>query len=740
MTLLSFSGNMRVKNILAGLKVLICFCCLHPAYCQQAPGDRPKVGIVLSGGAAKGLAHIGALKVIEEVGLPVDFIAGTSMGSIIGGLYAIGYDAEYIEKLVCEQDWDKLFGDQVSRRDLSIEEKSEEDLFFMSIPLHESGISLPAGLISGQNIENLLNKLCAHVYHIRNFNDFTIPYFCVATDIISGKEVVLTSGYLPEAIRASMAIPSIFEPVELNNQFLVDGGVINNFPVDHMINMGADIIIGVYTGYQQPAREEFGSFYKIFKKTVYITSDEKSKKNKLLCNVLISPDFTGFEPFNFKDADTIIERGEKAARSMMPVLQTLADSLRELYDFEPAKPLFEPLDSILLKEIHINGLNSVSLKLLKGKLRLDENSKVTPEDIHNAINDAYSSLYFEKITYELEELDDGSTEKGVRLIINVREREGGLIRVGLNYNTDFKSQITLNATFRNLLLDGSKLSVNFGLGENPRFLVSYFKNNGWKPGFGLDLDIQNFDMFQFEGARKVSTLNYTNYSSRLYFQSIFSNSYSLGAGIEYEKVIIKPIISDTIKGNTSTDYYNPYGFIHLDTYDNISYPTRGSRFIIMYKLVNNQSISPVHFMTFSYDQAISPEKRLTFIPGIYGGISTADSATSIYHCYLGGLNQFYRKVFLPFAGLEFMQVSNRNIAAAGLNIQYNFWKNNYVILRFNAAITSWDFNKLFDENNDIYGFGLTFSNNSIIGPIEITFMGSNMHKDLFTYFNIGYLF
>ncbi len=731
---------MRVKITFFGLFLFVSLSYHYDVFGQQSTGDRPKVGIVLSGGAAKGLAHIGVLKVIEEVGLPVDFIAGTSMGSVIGGLYAIGYDAEHLEQLALEQDWNKLLGDNIYRQDLSIEEKNEEDLFFISFPFGESGLSLPPGLISGQNIENTLNKLCAHVYHIRNFNNLNIPFLCVATDILTGKEVAIRSGYLPRAIRASISIPSIFEPTRFDDLLLVDGGVINNFPVDHMIRMGADIIIGINVGYQMPDSNKLDDLFKILEQTVFITSYEKDNNNKALCDILISPDLTGLNLSNFSMADTIIRRGEKAARSLMPVLQALADSLNEMYYFQSTKPSFEPLDSLLVKEINIHGLNKVSTKLLTGKIRLDEDSKTTPEEIFNAINHAYSSLYFEKITYELEDINDGSPEKEVRLIINVRESKGGSVRVGMNYNTDFKSSIILNATFRNLLLDGSKLSVNFGLGENPRFLASYFKNNGWKPGFGLDLDIKNFDVFQFEGTRKVATLDYTDYSSRFYLQSIFSNSYSLGTGMEYERVILKPIISETIEETQSTDFYNAYGFIQLDTYNDISYPTRGSRFITLYKLVNNQSIAPVHFLTFRYDQAIGSGKRLTFIPSICGGISTADSSASIYHFYLGGLNQFYRKGLIPFPGLEFMQVTNRNVAGAGINIQHNLWKNNYVTLCFRAASTSWDFYKLFEKNSGIYGLGLTFGNNSIIGPIEITFMGSNLHRDLFTYFNIGYWF
>jgi len=720
--------------------LFVCFSFHYTTLAQLAHGERPKVGIVLSGGAAKGLAHIGVLKVIEETGLPVDYIGGTSMGGIVGGLYAVGYDAKQLEQIAHNQDWNKLITDATSRKDLSIEEKSEEDMFFISFPIGETGVTLPPGIISGQNIENTLNRLCSHVYQIRNFNLLPIPFLCVAMDIVTGNEVVLSEGYLPDALRATMAIPSIFEPVVKDEMLLVDGGVINNFPADHVKNLGADILIGIDVGYQKPAKEELGDLYKIFEQMVFLTSAERDMQNKKLCDILISPVLSDLAASNFSAADSFIARGEQAARSMLPLLKSLADSLNEYYTPMPGKHHFEPIDSLLLKKISIQGLNKVSEKLLLGKLQLDENSMIAPEEIFNAIDHAYSSLYFEKITYELEEMDDSSSEKGARLIINVREREGGLIRVGLNYNTDFKSSIILNATFRNLLLDGSKFSINLGLGENPRFLASYFKNNGWKPGFGLDLDIQNFDIFQFEGTRKTSTLDFTGYSSRLYLQSIFSNSYSLGGGIEYERVILKPIISETIEETQSADFYNAYGFIHLDTYDDIFYPTRGSRFITMYKLINNRSIPHAHFLTFRYNQTIGSGKRLTFIPGIYGGLSTTDSTASIYHFYLGGLNQFFRKGLIPFPGLEFMQVANRNIAGAGMNIQYNLWKNNYITLRFNAGATSWDFNKLFEKNSGIYGLGLTFGNNSVIGPIEITLMGSNLHRDLFTYFNIGYWF
>jgi NTE family protein len=707
---------------------------------QSQENSRPKIGIVLSGGAAKGIAHIGALKVIEEAGLPVDYIGGTSMGGIMAGLYAIGYNASELEKIAINQDWTNLISDDINRRDISIEEKTDEDLFFVSFPIRESKISLPTGIIAGQNIENNINKLCAHVYNIRDFNQFQIPYLCVAMDLVTGSEIVMRSGYLPEAMRSTMAIPSIFEPVQKDSLLLIDGGVLNNFPADHVKNMGADILIGIDVTLKGNSKNRKNDLLKILGQTIVWTSAKKDQANRALCNILISPDISGYGLSSFNDADSLIARGEKAARIVFPILKALADSLKDIYDFTPVIPSYQPPDSFLLKEIKISGLNRVSEKLINGKLQFEVPSKVTHDDIYKAINNAYSSLYFEKITYEIQEADENSPGNEIRLKIQVREREGALIRVGLNYNSDFKASIIFNATFRNLLLDGSRLSVNFGLGENPRLLASYFKNNGWKPGFGLDLEINNYDIFRYEGSRKVSTLDFTDYSARLYTQSIFSNSYSLGLGVEFENQVIKPVISDVIDETQYDQYYNAYGFIHLDTYDDLFFPKIGSRFNAMYKLIYNPSISPAHFLMYRYEQAVKLSKKITIIPSLFGGFTSVDSATTAYQFHLGGLNQFYRLGQIPFTGLNFMQVTNRNIVAAGLNFQYNFWRNNYIVFRVNAGLTSWDFRNLLVKENGILGFGLSVGNNSLIGPIEITFMGSNLHREPMAYLNIGYWF
>jgi NTE family protein len=737
---------MKIKSGYRYLKVnpLVFLCyivCTFNLVSGQSPAvTRPKVGIVLSGGAAKGLAHIGVIKVIEEAGIPVDFIAGTSMGAIIGGLYSVGYDAHRLENITVHQNWNKLLSDYIPRTDLSVEEKKEEDLFFVSFPFGKSGVKIPSGIISGQNIENLINTLCIPAYKTRNFNQLRIPFLCVAMDIISGKEVVMRDGYLPDAMRASMAIPTLFEAIPRDSFLLVDGGVINNFPADRLKELGADIIIGVDVGYVEPQPTVSYDLFKIFEQTVFLSSEPRIIANRKLCNILITPDLTGYGSSDFNDADTLIARGEKAARLHISELYALRDSLRNYPDYAFEKPELHTIDSVFLKEIQIHGLDRVSARLITGKLQLNMLSWIKPDDIKTAVNNAFSSLYFSKVTYELQPFENEKSGCNVRLIIHVTEKEGGLLRIGINYNSYYKASIIMNATFRNILLAGSKLSVNLGLGDSPKFLASYFKNNGAIPGFGIDIEGQNMDIYYYKAAHKITTIDFTDISFRIYTQSIFKNSIALGGGFEYEFANLKPVVGEVMPESKSNRFYNGYFFMHIDRFDDASYPTNGSRFFAMYKMIHTSGIDYEHLIHFRYEKALPVVKQLTFIPSVFGGYASADSSERIYQLYLGGMNQLNNKGLLPFAGLDFMQVNNRITAGMGAGMQYNFWRNNFVVLKVNAGSAAWNPEDLFGKGSGLYGFGITLGNNSIIGPIEITFMVSNVHHDLLSYFNIGYWF
>ena len=719
---------------------VICFLPGQWAGGQNTPGHRPKVGLILSGGAAKGMAHVGVLKVIEEAGLKIDYIGGTSMGGLVSALYAIGYSADSLAGLVASLDWDRLLSDDIFRRELSIEEKPDFDRFFVTFPLQERKVKLPQGVVSGQNIENIIAELCSHVHNIQDFNQFQIPFLCVSADVATGAEVIHREGYLPSAMRATMAIPSLFTPVNIDGRLLIDGGVVNNFPVEHVQEMGADILIGVNVGHQPFTAEDEVNFLKVMEQTIFLASNKLTKENIKLCDIYIAPDITGYSSTSFSAGDSLISRGDRAAREHFDRFKNLADSLNSIEYIPYAIPTFEPLDSFLLSEIHIDGIEKVSGKLLTGKLNLNVLEKVTPQQVSEAIDNVYSSLFFEKVTYELEPVYDEVLGSSVKLKIKVKERKGGQLMVGLNYNTSYKASITLNTTFRNILLNGSKLSLNLALGENQYFQARYEKNNGWRPGFVVDIRGQNFDLNIYSDGKKQGVIDYADIGAAIFTRSIIGKSYAFGFGGEVERITMKPDIGEIIPGKQAGNYYNLLGYIDLDTYDNRFFPTIGTRFNALYKFINDQELNYTHFLRLEFEQAARLGKRFTLLPRAYGGISTADSSLQIYQFYLGGLNRTQRKGLLPFAGLDFMEQSGRNVFALGLDLQYNFWRSNYLVLRTNIGSTSWELENILLFESAFSGFGLTLGNMSLIGPIEFTLMRSNLRNNFLFYINIGYYF
>ena len=316
--------------------------------------ERPKVGLALSGGAARGFAHVGVIKVLEEVGMPIDCVAGTSMGAVIGGLYAAGYTAAEIESLSIHVDWDELFSDAVGRRPLAMAYKRWDARYAVTLPMDGWRPVLPAGLIAGQKITKLLCRMTLPVQHVDDFRALPYSYMCVATDIETGEVVQLDHGNLADAIRASMAIPSLFTPVVIDGRLLVDGGVVRNLPAQDARDLGADIVIGVEAVEPLYKEGELNSMMRIMDQAIHFQISGTSREQRELCDLLIVPE-SDRPGYDFSQAAYFIERGEAAARAILPQLRALSDSLRALSKpekhWKPARP-----ESIFVTELLVEGV------------------------------------------------------------------------------------------------------------------------------------------------------------------------------------------------------------------------------------------------------------------------------------------------------------------------------------------------------------------------------------------------
>ena len=275
---------------------------------------QPKIGLVLSGGGAKGLAHVGVLKVLEKAGIKVDIITGTSMGALVGALYASGYRAAELEKIIRSQNWSRLIFDVIPRWQLRMNDKKGDGRYFIDFGLKKGKIVTEGGLTRGQRVSLLLSRLTWPVHHIRDFSKLPTPFACMATDLQTGQPVVLSNGSLADAMRASMSIPSVFNPAMVNGRMLVDGGLVRNFPVSQAKKMGADIIIGVDVSDAPKTQKELKSAFVILSQISMYRNEKDLKRQRALCNILISPDIRGFTSASFTKAEILMHRGEEAAK------------------------------------------------------------------------------------------------------------------------------------------------------------------------------------------------------------------------------------------------------------------------------------------------------------------------------------------------------------------------------------------------------------------------------------------
>lgn len=728
------------KTLIYTASLILCIGWFGDVKAQEITSPRPRVGLVLSGGGAKGFAHIGALKVLEEAGIRPDFIGGTSMGSIIGGLYAIGYSAHALDSIVQSEDWDILLRDKIQRRNISIEEKLDDERYIISFPLANRKIDIPAGIIRGQNISLLLSVLTSPVYRTRDFKKFPIPFLCVAADLEIGQTVVIDSGYLASAMRASMSIPTLFMPTELDNRLLVDGGLLNNYPVADVKNSGADIIIGVDVQRSLYKKDELNTFMKVINQSAAFLRQPLNEANRELVDISIKPEVNKYQVLDFNLADSLIYQGEKAARKNFGQLRALADSLDKLGPAPPVIVLSRPLDSVFVERVIVSGLNHVSDDLVKGKLDVEEGTWVQLADIERGVKRIYGSQYFDLVTFEL-----SPCLKGACLNIKVLEKSAGLIRLALHYDNDNLASILVNSTFRNVVFNGSKLSLDFELGKNPRFAARYFINRGLAPGLGINLRNESFDIYLNNTKDKYAAFRYNEYLFDIYSESILSNSVSMGLGSQIQFSNITENVSAVEISDMNSNFLSAYGFFRMDTYDRIYFTHRGTQFYAEYRLTKGISkdyiaYKPIHTILLRYFKAYPVLRRVTLLTKFYGYIASGDTIPNQYRSYMGGLGEYHVNNMIPFMGLSFMQRSGNVGIAFNLDAQWRFWKDNYVTLSWDVGNTAVKTKNLMDGNTLASGIGLTYGYDSPIGPLEFTVMASNYSKSAMTYFNIGFRF
>ena len=722
-------------------------------YAEDPPQEvekskRPTVGLVLSGGGAKGFAYIGLLKVLQETGLQVDYIGGSSIGSIMGGLYAIGYHPDSIAKMIRIQNWTSLLSDGTARKYVAYDEKEFGEKTILSVYIRNKKIGLSNAFYQGQQVDMLLNHYFSPAYRTYSFSDFQTPFLCMGTDLYTGDAIVLDKGYLPKAIRASMSIPGYFAPTDYMGYYLVDGGVVNNYPVKQVKEMGAEIIIGgdvqqgLYT-----TKKQLNTITAILDQITSFPAIEANQVADSLTNISVRIKLN-YGMKDFDDYDSIIAKGERVARAHYAEIKALTDSLNAL-EYRPLKSYdAQPLDSLQFGKILIQGNTRTPAKYFYTFFKDIKGHLIAIRDLETIINYIYGSNYFERASYEMD-----NTKSPPDLIIDVVEAAPGILSAGIHFDNDYNGSIILNGAFRNLLGKNTKLFANLILGVNPRVKLLYLVGWSGKAGLGVSVDLYSFKFNIYDKSSKVDQLTFINNKASVFFNSMFLNMYNIRAGFDYEYFRFR---QDLQVDTTITKYQNfrsygtPFISINADTRDDAYFPTRGFigtlRAEYVMPLSGNwvkQIFTNSAIIYLNYIQSIPLSKKFTLRLGIFaGGTLKQSDSPPVQHLFaLGGLNnRNYVETFLDFTGAQFVQNYGSYSLIGRLKLQYNLFKKNYITLRTDVGGSEGTVDELFQSRSFMVGYGVTYSYNSFIGPIELTLMGSNINPGPMLFLNLGFWF
>ncbi|HYI76924.1 MAG TPA: patatin-like phospholipase family protein [Chryseolinea sp.] len=566
---------MRLKEKYFFILVAVCS---SVAFSCLAQTERPKIGLVLSGGGAKGIAHIGILKAMEEAGLTPDYITGTSMGSIVGGLYAAGYSADELKTVVLDANWSELLTNKIPYNHVTFEEKPFYGRYLADFYFEHKKLILPKGIIEGEALIQLFSRLTRYVHGIGDFNKLPIPFACVATDITTGKPVVLDKGSLALSMRASMAIPSIFTPVRIDGRLLVDGGLVRNMPVNEVLAMGADIVIGVFVSGDLDPEENLTSAVSIMMQSAFITSAFDSREQMAKCNILISPDLQGFSTGSFNMAPQILERGEDTGKKYREIFKKLADSLNR---FGPGHVVVKSQEEqqYQFKEVQVEGTSDDRKNFVLGKFRFRPGESISIDELEERIRIIYGTQYFEKLWYEI--LD---SEGSHILKVYATERPQTQIRFAYHYDAENKGGVVGNVTLRNVLLNRSRTIFEADLATFPRVMLDYFKYLGQEQNLALQGTgfFSSNELPAYDNSGELNSVFSSRFTSgRLRFQTTRFLDHAFGVEASFSRLLLKPKIADDstrfLLSKIKYTYTSLSIFHRFDNFNDRYFPTRGFR-------------------------------------------------------------------------------------------------------------------------------------------------------------------
>ena len=745
--------------------------------------EKPKVALVLSGGGAKGLAHIPLLQTLDSLGIVPDLVVGNSMGSVMGGLYAAGYSGDSIAKIAHMADWDYLMGGGIGLNDVSVEEESEFNRYMVNLNLKEGKLSMGNALVNDQNLRMFISTLTYPVYRAEHFDELPIPFRAMATDIVNGKEVILDSGSLSFAMRASISIPGVFSVVPYQETLLVDGGVLNNFPVDVAKEMGADIIIGSDVGGNMLPKEKLESLSALLFQAGMLNSNLKNPENRALCDILIDhlPHLT-YSTADFAKSDIIMEEGKIGVSEQRSALASLAEQLKK-FDQRPHE-IPEARDQFTFDTIIFKGLSRGNRTLVRERTNLRAHQTYSLAELKSAIDRAVGTGRFTQVNYEL--LND---DESLAFEILGFERSRHQFKGSLHFDTDNGVGLIMNYTGLNVLGRASRTLATIDVAERPKFRLQHQALFGPLRTWWWRSEI----MGQQQKEKAFVQGEYSD--DYRYRNGVFDNQINrnldplvnyVGLGVKFEFTWLRPTIDPDVSDNLfqikkyrfqSAELYAHY---RHNTMDRVLFPTGGASLQgylgrSLYSRVEQEfsleDVATVKGQTNGYSKlGVDYEVRFPATPKttlILGAAShllfedALDEADISFLDFgfgakyiLGGNIPNPRYDTRPFPGLNQQELAVSQYVNLALGAQVEVFRKVFLTPHVNMASVGFgsfeDFGREFfnprgtwQEGTDtsyLMSAGSTFSYNSLLGPINLDVSWVNGTNNVRVFLGIGFNF
>ena len=757
----------------------------------QIRKSRPTVALVLSGGGAKGAATVGVLKYLEQYDLPVDMVVGTSIGGLVGGMYALGYKADYLDSLFRNMDWGVALSDEVDKSYIPYSRIRYKEKYLLSFPFYykqddyknfirgdmpfaagrsrelhlgaEEGEdisslargnlmgSLPSGFVFGQNVNQIITSRTVGYSDSTDFFKMPIPFACVATDMASGRAKIWHEGSLNLALRSTMSIPGLFAPVRTGGMVLVDGGMRNNFPVNIARQMGADIIIGIDLSDSTPGADEIQNLGDILMSTMNLFDDDAFNLNVRNVDVHIHPNLKGYNmlSFNRTAVDTMYARGYKAAQEMKPQLDAVRHRLgkaRFRYNAPPAVDLGQA--PVIIEDIDIVGVTEKEAEYLRSKMYIKPGSIVDKKLIEQEIAAIFGKGSYDYVTYELR-----GKKEPYRLRILCKR--GPMHQIGFGARIDSQDIVSLllNVGFNTNAMQGHSLDLTARISLNPYLDVRYSYNAPKFATFNVRATLQYSGSTTFlAGQKDYVNLAMLQSAQELFFSNMHWSSFDVKVGLRNQLTTLYNIATSSESGidytYRSSQVLNYPGFFadgRIETLDNGYFPTRGisagirgeltsdilfagASSATLYGIVGMDGMFPFSF------------GRLSFIPQLNARLVFGNNPAAPITNVLGGdMRGRYLEQQIPFVGLNDMAIMRNHLLVGRLDARYKLFKNQYVSLMGNVAYDFSSF-KTIGEGRLFTGVGLGYAYDSIAGPLKAQVHWSSVTKRVGLYLSFGYNF